>query len=153
MLLTKGNQVGLIHDFISANEHDTLLAWAETQYQTGRLKPNPHGAHRFYATHDMLSNIPSEFWTARERGLRLYEITSHEEEPTYKCFLGCNLDGGFVHTHRDRSKRGKLHFRLNLMLSRPEDGGVPIIGRGMIPVRERGCGPSFRASCHTARRR
>jgi len=72
----------------------------------------------------------------RDRALKILQIRKYSEEPTYKCFLGCNVSGGKVHPHRDQAPLGKWHIRCNLLLSKPERGGQPIIEGQRLELQE-----------------
>jgi hypothetical protein len=54
-------------------------------------------------------------------------IDSFLEEPVYGIFIGVNGESGFVHPHKDSSIDGHEHFRLNFLVSKPENGGMPVI--------------------------
>ena len=61
------------------------------------------------------------------------------------------LPGGFIHSHTDAisyAGRPYSHFRCNVVVARPEEGGTPIISGKPVPVMERG-GWAFLASEHT----
>lgn len=136
MILTKPNDCIVIKSIISAQEKQTLLDWAERQFLIGNLPPNPRGPRRFYAIYTQLDSIPPEYWLVRDRALELLQISKYSEEPTYKCFLGCNLSGGKVHPHRDKASLGKWHVRCNLMLSKPVQGGQPVIEGQPLALQE-----------------
>jgi hypothetical protein len=65
-------------------------------------------------------------------------INEFEEDPYFGIFIGVNLEGGFVHAHKDMAKKGFVHTRLNFLLSKPYIGGNPIIENKEIPVDEDG---------------
>jgi hypothetical protein len=67
----------------------------------------------------------------------MFSVTDYEDEPEYRCFLGCNTAGGFVQRHADSSPPGRLHVRLNIMLSKPFGGGEPIIDGQKFDIAER----------------
>ena len=136
MILTKTTDCVIIKSIITPQEKQILLNWAEEQFLLNKLPPNPRGAQRFYAKYTQLDSIPSEYWLVRDRVLKILQICKYSEEPTYKCFLGCNLSGGEVHPHRDSAPMGKWHVRCNLMLSKPIQGGQPIIKGQPLELQE-----------------
>jgi hypothetical protein len=136
MILAKSTDVLVIKSILSLGEKRVLLDWAEEQLSRGNLQGNPASPQRFYATYDKLDLIPREYWLVRDRAIAALQIDQYVEEPTFKCFLGCNLAGGFVHPHIDKAPPGKWHIRCNLMLSKPLEGGVPIIENKLIELQE-----------------
>jgi hypothetical protein len=66
-------------------------------------------------------------------------ISLFEEEPMFGIFLGVNNETGFVHEHKDPSKEGSYHTRLNFLLSKPHKGGMPIINHKEFEVEEGEC--------------
>ncbi len=132
------HEVAIAHEFISAAEQGELLHWAESEHAAGHLAPNTNGAHRYFKSYPENDPVvPELFWGIRRRAVSLFSVAAYEDEPEYKCFLGCNTTGGFVQRHADFSPPGRLHVRMNIMLSRPEGGGVPIIDGEKFDVGER----------------
>lgn len=124
--------------FLTGAEHAVLLAWAEEQLATGQLTSNYFTEHRYYRTYERTDGtVPPIFWDVRQRAISIFGVTEYEDEPRFKCFLGCNTEGGFVHRHRDDAPPGKYHVRMNIMLSKPEAGGEPVIDGRKISVGER----------------
>jgi hypothetical protein len=124
--------------FLSGAEHAVLLGWAEEQFAGGHLKTNIGGDNRHYRSYDQAdAAVPAIFWDVRRRAISSFSITDFEDEPLYRCFLGCNTAGGFVHRHVDKSPPGKYHVRMNIMLSKPLSGGEPVIGGKRFRIEER----------------
>jgi hypothetical protein len=131
------NEVAIVRQFMTAAEHSELLHWAQDQFAGGHLEANPVGPNRFFARYEEGDAVPDLFWELRRRAVATFSVTDYEDEPNYKCFLGCNTEGGFVHPHIDISPPGKHHLRINIMLSKPLGGGCPIVGGKMVDVEER----------------
>jgi hypothetical protein len=128
----------VLRDFLTVQEHKQLMYWADTQLARGHLTINPYGEHRWfrsYGENDPL--VPSVFWKVRRRAVATFSVRDYDYEPDYRCFLGCNTEGGYVHRHIDSSPPGKLHVRMNLMLSKPVGGGMPVIGSKEFDIEER----------------
>lgn len=126
--LPEFHETVVLRGFLSPQEHKQLTHWADGQLARGHLQTNPYGEHRWfrsYGKNDPL--VPSVFWKVRRRAVSAFSVRDYEDEPDYRCFLGCNSEGGYVHRHIDSSPPGKLHVRMNLMLSRPFGGGMPVI--------------------------
>ncbi|HEY6579147.1 MAG TPA: hypothetical protein VIY09_07470 [Rhizomicrobium sp.] len=131
-------EVAIEREFLSPQEHTSLLEWAQERFSDGHLVPNPNGLHRYYRRYEEGdAGVPGVFWQIRRRAISHYSVSEYEDEPGYKCFLGCNTEGGFVQRHTDPSPPQKRHVRMNLMISKPTGGGVPIVGAEAIGVEER----------------
>ena len=51
------------------------------------------------------------------------------DEERFGNFIGYNTAGGFIHPHTDRlSSEGWEHVRINFLVSKPYQGGNPVIG-------------------------
>ena len=136
--LPRTDDVAIERNFLDEAEHAQLLAWAEGQFTDGRLVPNAMGQHRYYRRYgEDDSAVPAIFWVIRRRAVSLFAITDYEDEPEYKCFLGCNTEGGFVQRHTDSAPPDRHHIRMNIMLSKPLAGGEPVIGGKPVAVDER----------------
>lgn len=136
--LPRTGEVAIARDFLDEPEHATLLVWAQEQFADGRLVPNAMGQHRYYRRYkEEDCVVPPIFWDIRRRAIAMFAIGEYEDEPEYKCFLGCNTEGGFVQRHTDTAPPDKHHIRMNIMLSKPLAGGEPVIGDKILPVRER----------------
>ena len=132
------DEVSIARGFVTEPEHASLLAWAEERFSEGHLIPNPYGRHRYYLrSEEGDPEVPDLFWHVRRRAVSLFSVTDYEDEPGFKCFLGCNTEGGTVHRHTDPSPPDKHHVRMNLMLSKPLGGGEPIIDDKKIEIEER----------------
>ena len=64
-------------------------------------------------------------------------VESFISEHIFGNFIGVNLEGGFVHEHRDpRNEKNFIHTRFNFLLQKPENGGDPIINGIVYPMDE-----------------
>lgn len=135
--LPRFRETVVLRGFLSAEEHRQLLYWADTQLARGHLALNPYGEHRWFRSYEKNDSlVPGVFWKVRRRALATFSITDYEDEPHFRCFLGCNTEGGYVHKHLDSSTPGTLHVRMNLMLSKPAGGGMPVIGGQQFDIEE-----------------
>jgi hypothetical protein len=135
--LPQSDRVVTKRKFLSGAEHAALLGWAEEQFAGGHLITHT-GDTRHYRSYDQAdAAVPALFWDVRSRAISAFSVTDFEDEPLYKCFLGCNTEGGFVQPHRDKSPPGKYHVRMNIMLSKPLSGGEPVIGGKRVQIEER----------------
>jgi hypothetical protein len=135
--LPERHEVVVVPRFLTAAEHEALLRWALGEFGRGRLLPNKAGPGRYFARYtDSDPALPDAFAAAKARAIRGFDIASFEEEPRFRCFLGCNTEGGFVHPHVDQEPPGRHHIRLNIMLSKPDSGGLPIVDGRPLAVGE-----------------
>jgi|APCry1669191674_1035369.scaffolds.fasta_scaffold06073_3 hypothetical protein len=65
------------------------------------------------------------------------DLLEWEPEPLFGNFIGCNLEGAFVHLHKDPAPYGYTHARINIMINKPDDGGIPIIDNEYVNVNEK----------------
>ena len=122
--------------FITEQERDALLRWSERQLASGQLKNN--GKNRFYNQTRNLKEIPPEFFSIRDRIVHEIEVNGEiVDEPHISSYISTIGPGGKVHWHRDATRRGCNHLRFNLMVSKPDGGGRPIIRDTPVDVSER----------------
>jgi len=98
---------------------------------------NKMGGGRQYCILNKTNTIVSEL--AKNIRVSMFKnigIDVFEEEPTYGILLGVITENSFVHRHIDLTKPGFHHFRLNFLVSKPEDGGMPIINGETFNVSE-----------------
>jgi hypothetical protein len=69
----------------------------------------------------------------------LLKINKQIEEKTFGNFIGVQKQGGFVQPHTDgRNDSGWEHVRVNFLVSRPKEGGMPIINNEQYAIEENG---------------
>jgi hypothetical protein len=56
-----------------------------------------------------------------------FEIDNIMSEPMFGNFIGFQTNEAYVHEHLDEAPNGLHHIRLNFLLSKPEQGGMPVI--------------------------
>jgi len=56
-----------------------------------------------------------------------FGITNWITDPIFDDLIGWIGEGGFVHAHTDGAQAGRMHIRMNLLVSRPEGGCVPVL--------------------------
>ena len=121
-----------IKDFISAEEHLQLKDWAYSMRE--HLQVNFR--YRYFR---VLTEMPKNklVETIKRRVLEAYGL---EDVPRIDGGLGSILswheEGGFVQPHTDKYEDNK-HYRFNLILSLPKEGGIPIYNGKELEVEER----------------
>lgn len=87
----------------------------------------PNGVGRRYAFLDRaVLAAPPEVWEIKQDIVDAYDLHGADQEPTSKDFCGLIVDGGAIHAHKDFDFNGKAHVRFNVMVSKPEFGGMPV---------------------------
>ena len=70
------------------------MHWADTQLTRGHLNTNPYGEHRWFRSYGKNGSLaPGVFWKIRRRAVATFSVNDYEDEPDYRCFLGCNTEG------------------------------------------------------------
>jgi hypothetical protein len=67
----------------------------------------------------------------------LLSMTKQVEEDIFGNFIGVHREGGFVQPHKDnKDKNGWEHIRVNFLVSKPQQGGMPIINDTLYTIEE-----------------
>jgi hypothetical protein len=62
------------------------------------------------------------------------------DEPKFGNFISVHTENGFVHAHRDVSEVENFsHVRINFLVQKPIEGGIPIINGTELQIEESGC--------------
>lgn len=100
-----------------------VRAWAEAKYKAFR----PNGFGRQYGDLGRIDlGAPDEVWEIKRQVVEANGLVGAEQEPMFKDFCGYITEGGAVHPHTDLEHNGKQHVRFNVLVSKPESGGVPV---------------------------
>jgi len=84
-------------------------------------------ARRFCILNQISTPITNLLINYRKQVYNDFGVSSFEEEPIFGIFLGVNTETGFVHEHTDPTKYGFYHTRINFLVSKPIEGGIPVI--------------------------
>jgi len=90
-------------------------------------------ACNLYQRTSPFSNLVREY---RKKVFKEINLNISDEESWIDIFVGVNTETGFVHGHLDSTKQGCYHVRLNFLVSKPFDGGIPLIEGRVIDVDE-----------------
>ena len=86
--------------------------------------------------------LPEEFWRIRLRMVELLGLDELEEDRYKGSFLSYIAPGAGIHRHRDAALtvggEERLILRCNVLLKRPEVGGLPVVESREIDVPDRG---------------
>jgi hypothetical protein len=121
-------------EFISKEEQQDLINWAYTCKTN--LNPNPGGPHRFF---NQLENIQKNKITdnIKERIIDKFDLHLFENEKVTDDILSIVEGGGFINKHRDMIPGNIVHYRYNVLVQMPEDGGRNIYNEEILDVEER----------------
>jgi hypothetical protein len=98
-----------------------VIAWACEN--RAAFRPNGHG--RQYGVLQEYTP-PDAVWVVKRQIVEAHGLQHAEQEPRFKDFCGLITDGGAIHPHKDPDVNGKQHVRFNVMVSKPEAGGMPV---------------------------
>jgi hypothetical protein len=96
-------------------------------------------ARQFCILNQTQTNVSEKAINFRLMAYKQLGISSFKEEPMFGIFLGVNNKTGFVHQHTDPAEEGFYHTRINFLLSKPHQGGMPIINNEDFEVNEGEC--------------
>lgn len=121
---------------ISKDEALPVVVFCKNNYQNRKYFTDNGPGRQFCIINQFTTPITDYLIDLREKKLKLLGINSFLEEPVFGIFLGVNTEGGFVHEHTDITIPNYYHVRLNFLLSKPEQGGIPIIKNFKIDLNE-----------------
>ena len=116
-------------EFISKEEQQDLINWAYNCKTN--LNPNPGGPHRFF---NQLENIQKNKITdnIKERIIDKFDLHLFENEKVTDDILSIVEGGGFINKHRDMIPGNIVHYRYNVLVQMPEDGGRNIYNEEIL---------------------
>lgn len=126
------------HLKLEDNESTSILSFAILNYLNKEFfKQNPAGKNRHFCILNQTSTPVSRISKfLRKKIFHEFGIIDFQEEPMFGIFLGVINEGGFVQKHIDPIFEEFYHLRINFLLSKPIEGGVPIIKDNPINVEE-----------------
>lgn len=120
---------------LDINAQKNIFNFVHENYSNDNLFVNNGPGRKFYST-----KIPTNFSKFLKEQRQFYfsklNLNKFEEEPMFETFVGVNIENGSVHLHKDDTKNGFVHFRLNFLISKPYQGGNPVIENQEIEVQE-----------------
>jgi hypothetical protein len=116
-----------------------LLDFVENNHGDKKYFRQNGNARRFCILNQTDTPITDLMMEYRKEVFRNFGIPTFEEEPMFGIFLGVNTETGFVHEHTDPAKPGYYHVRLNFLVSKPFDGGMPVINGEEFEIEEDQC--------------
>lgn len=112
-----------------------VAAWAVANYQT--FKRNPFSPGRYYGILQRSDlSPPAEVWEIKRQIVDAFGLANAMIEPTLMDYCSFITEGGAIHRHFDQNQAGRIHTRFNVMVARPDGGGMPVHGDTEIHVAE-----------------
>ena len=116
---------------------EAVRIWVEANY--GLFYENEKGPNRkMYQIKDYDTyEYPEEFLDIKYELMDMFKVPLYAAQDTdiYDT-IGIQTKGAFTHLHMDNNDGDNVHFRLNVLVSKPEVGGMPIIKDEVIDVEE-----------------
>jgi hypothetical protein len=100
-----------------------VSAWAIERHKA--FQPNGRG-RQYGVLYRKELEPPPEVWEIRRQIIEGHNLQGCETEPKFQDFCGYITDGGAIHKHQDLDHNGKQHVRFNVMVSKPDSGGIPV---------------------------
>lgn len=110
---------------------ESIADWAVNSHKAFRA----NGHARQYGILQELEP-PAEVWNIKRQIVEANGLRNAEQEPIFKDLCGFITEGGAIHPHQDPDHNGKQHVRFNIMVSKPESGGMPVQDGVEMPVEE-----------------
>jgi hypothetical protein len=132
-------------DFINNNEKSELQEWILSE-QPSMSFSNPVNSEKDQYTLGLKRHFkilhpgdkkPDIFHLIRNRILDLENITNPIPAPINYDWVGIVGEDSYVEPHIDDSFRDYYTVRYNLLVSFPDNGGRPIYGGELLPVKEK----------------
>ena len=121
-------------EFISKEEQKNLINWAHKCKPN--LNPNLNGPHRFF---NQLKNLQKNEITdkIKQRIIDKFNLQSFDNEEYIGDILSIVEGNGFINRHNDKIPGNNVHYRYNVLVQMPEDGGRNIYNEEILNVEER----------------
>jgi len=103
--------------FASESERLDIIIWAKNTHSQFRA----NGVGRAFGNLSRLS--APHYESIKSRILTHYTIVDWLLEPMFEDYCGFNQPNAFVHLHSDPNIHGRIHTRINVVVSRPNRGG------------------------------
>ena len=124
------------HLLLNDNIKHELINFINNNFNDPSFFRQNGDARRFCILNQVTTPISKLLVNYREQVFKDFCLSSFEEEPMFGIFLGVNTENGFVHEHRDPTKDGFYHTRLNFLVSKPIEGGIPVINGEEFSVKD-----------------
>jgi hypothetical protein len=137
--ITKDNFIRFT-DFVTEEERSELEKLAYEFKDTGVLVENPAGPNRLVAKVYGTDNCTPLITEMGNRIAKRLELENYDVDSHLGYTISLIQPGGFIHEHVDLYgpyMEGMRHLRCNIMVSRENESGNPIISHLIVPIPER----------------
>lgn len=124
-------------EFVTEEERLFLQEWAIKN--NDKLRKNREGPYRNFGRLDTIPNLPPLIKELKKKVVELESIDKVIEAPQNADWLGIQGESAFVEPHYDYNGPDYRYYtrRYNILISLPEEGGLPIYGGDILEVKER----------------
>lgn len=92
---------------------------------------------KFCCLNSLNVSLTSDIKEYNKHVFSLLGLFEPQEEYKFGNFIGVNYHGGNVHPHVDtKNLEGWEHVRINFLISKPDDGGHPIVQGNVLDIEE-----------------
>jgi hypothetical protein len=133
---------------LAEHEREELVAYALALEAKGVLRANAVSGQRYYQRIWNSALVTPLIVATAGRVERLFGLSGTAVDPDLGWVISVIHSGGAVHPHKDDdsyASTNRKHLRCNLLVSKPQSGGTPIIDGRPVAVVEGG-GWAFFAS-------
>ena len=121
---------------LNKNLKNELINFLNCNFDNPSYFRSSGDARRYCSLNQQSTSVTDLVISYRKEMFRRIGIYSFEEEPMLGIFLGVNSKFGFIQEHTDATKNDFYHIRLNFLISKPIQGGVPMIKGENLNIEE-----------------
>jgi len=120
-------------EILSIKEQEIIVNWVKNNYL--RLKKN--GDNKYMKSMYEIPDIPKIVWDIRKRIVNKENLHNAKQDPLFRDTIGCMLNEGQLHKHKDPNLDDLIHTRYNVYVQLPYEGGYPIYNEKLCKLKER----------------
>lgn len=124
---------------LSMNDHEIIKNYALKNYKNREIFMHNGNGRQFVNLLKRSDDIKFIAERILLEKMKEFGIKHWKEEPVFGVFIGVNEKNAFVHDHSDSADESECHLRLNFMIQKPINGGMPILNGEKIFVDEGNC--------------
>jgi hypothetical protein len=128
----------IIKQFITEEQQQQMQQWFTTTKQKGQFWQFPDDPTRYNCKALSFTDLPQIIFEIKSKIMDTFNVREYEEpDPRKYVFFNYHLEGAQVHKHRHFPHDGVTEFRCNIIISKPLEGGMPVICDTTYIVEER----------------
>jgi len=120
-------------EIINIDEQEIIVEWVKKNY----LRLTKNGDKKYMKSMYDIPDIPKIVWEIRKRIIEKEKLYNSVPEPSLRDTIGCMLNGGQLHVHKDPNVGELIHTRFNVYVQLPNEGGFPIYNDNLYRIKER----------------